>query len=160
MCVKWQDSDRTGAGLQHNPGIVTPPPLNARLLQFPPDSDASRSQDVVPRRPGLPQSEQRSLCGKVGTRRPAGRRHDGPLCRVRTAHPGPVPPQRAGPSLARQVRPVLRVQLQPDGEVLLPGGKALLQNGLFQVTESQSSFKLRAESSSRGDLRPNYTVWD
>lgn len=99
----------------------------------------SRSQDVVPRRPGLPQSEQRSPCGKVGTRRPAGRRHDGPLCRLRTAHPGPVPPQRAGQSLARQVRPVLRVQLQPHREVLLQGRKALLQNGLFQVTESLDS---------------------
>lgn len=96
----------------------------------------SRSQDVVPRRPGLPQSEQRSPCGKVGTRRPAGRRHDGPLCRVRTAHPGPVPPQRAGQSLARQVRPVLWLQLQPHREVLLQGRKALLQNGLFQVKES------------------------
>ena len=94
----------------------------------------SRSQDVVPRRPGPPQSEQRSPCGKVGTRRPAGRRHDGPLCRVRAAHPGPVPPQRAGPSLARQVRAVLRLQLQPHREVLLQGREALLQNGLFQVT--------------------------
>lgn len=33
----------------------------------------------------------------------------GPLRRVREAYPGPVSPQRAGPSLARQVRAVLRV---------------------------------------------------
>ena len=79
----------------------------------------SRSQDVVPRRTGLPQSEQLCPGGKVGARRPPGRRHDGPLCRVRAAHPGPVPAQRAGPRVAREVRPVLRLQPQPHGEVLL-----------------------------------------
>ncbi len=138
-CVKCPESDQTGAGLQRCLGFVTRLPLSGRLLQFSPDCSTSRSQDVVPRRPGLPQSEQRSVCGKVGTRRSAGRRHDGPLCRVRAAHPGPVPPQRAGPSLARQVRPVLRVQLQPHREVLLQGRKALLQNGLFQVTDGLDS---------------------
>lgn len=116
-------------------GTVTPAPLNRGLLFpiFRPTSDIHRSQNVVPR---PRQSEKRSPVGKVGTRHPAGRRHDGPLCRVRTAHLGPVPPQRAGQSLARQVRAVLRVQLQPDREVLLQGREALLQNGLFQVTRS------------------------
>lgn len=96
-----------------------------------------RSQDVFPRGAGLPQSDQLSPPGKVATRRPAGRRHDGPLCRLRAAHPGPVPAQRAGQSVARQVRAVLRVQLQPYREVLLQGWQALLQNGLFQVMEEE-----------------------
>lgn len=106
----------------------------------------SSSQDVGPRRAGLPQSDQLSPPpGKVGARRPAGRRHDGPLCRLRAAHPGPVPAQRAGQSLARQVRAVLRVQLQPHREVLLQGRQALLQNGLFQVKKERGKCWMRAE---------------
>lgn len=61
---------------------------------------------------------------------------------MRTAHLGPVPPQRVGQSLARQVRPVLRMQLQPHREVLLQGREALLQNGLFQVTRMEYTEKL------------------
>lgn len=114
--------------------------LGGRISHFSPrQSSSTRSQDVVPRRAALPQSEQRSPCsGEVGTRRLTGRQHDGPLRRLRAAHPGPVPAQRAGQSLACQVRPVLRMQLQPDREVLLPGRKALLQNGLFQVTRRKT----------------------
>lgn len=51
--------------------------------------------------------------------------------RVRAAHPGQVPPERAGPRVARQMRPVLRLQVQLNGEMLLQRGQALLQNRLF-----------------------------
>lgn len=56
------------------------------------------------------------------------RRDDGALRRVREAHPGPLPTKRAGPRVARRVRAVLRVQLQPHREVLLQGRQTLLQN--------------------------------
>lgn len=79
------------------------------------------------------EKEKKKEKGEVGRGLAAGRGHDGPLRRLRAAHPGPLPAQRARPGLARQVRAVLRVQLQADRQVLLAGRKALLQAGLFPV---------------------------
>lgn len=120
-CDKCRDSSQAGAGLYQSSTQCRRHQELSKLFVF-------RSQDVVPRGAGWPQSDQLSPPGKVATGRPAGRRHDGPLCRLRAAHPGQVPAQRAGQSVARQVRAVLRVQLQPHREVLLPGWQALLQN--------------------------------
>ena len=125
----WSTSTGTRGALPALSGAV----IDACQKHLPCNLSLSRSQDVVPRRTGLPQSEQLCPGGQVGARRPPGRGHDGPVRGLRAAHPGPLPAQRAGPRLARQVRPVLRLQPGAHGEVLLQGRQALLQNGLFPV---------------------------
>lgn len=58
------------------------------------------------------------------------------MCGMRQADYGQVPVQRAGPSLARGLRALLRLPESTAGEVLLEGGQALLQERLLQVSSA------------------------
>lgn len=51
---------------------------------------------------------------------------DAVLRQLREAHRGPVSAQSSGQAVAHQVCPVLRLQVHFDGQVFLPGGKAVL----------------------------------
>lgn len=66
-------------------------------------------------------------------RRPAPRQHALRVRGLRQAHPRQVPAERAGPALARGVRPLLRLSPHALRQVLQPRGEALLQERLLQV---------------------------
>lgn len=58
---------------------------------------------------------------------------------LRQAHPGQVPAERPGEDVARGLRPLFRLSRPLNRQVLLQGGKALLQERLFQVSTDPSS---------------------
>ena len=92
-------------------------------------------------------SGRRRDCSRPG-RRPTLRRHcrrrsasvlrlrlgdAAAVRRLRRTDTGPVPAERAGSRLARQVRALLRVRLPADGQVLRPRRPTLLSSRLLQV---------------------------
>lgn len=68
-----------------------------------------------------------SVCVLLHSRGLLPSQSHGPLRRLREAYPGPLSAQRAGQSLARQMRAVLRVQVQFDREVFFSRGQTVLQ---------------------------------
>lgn len=53
-CDKCRDGHQTGPGLQQTPGIVAPPPLDGRFLQFSPDSAPPGAKTLFRVDPGCP----------------------------------------------------------------------------------------------------------
>lgn len=62
------------------------------------------------------------------------------MCRMRETNYGSVPAECFGPSMARRVRPLLRLQNHVAGQVFLKGSEAILQRGFLQV--SNRSYQL------------------
>lgn len=62
------------------------------------------------------------------------------MCRMRETNYGSVPAECFGPSMARRVRPLLRLQNHVAGQVFLQGSEAILQRGFLQV--SNRSYQL------------------
>lgn len=89
--------------------------------------------------PGGPRAGAPEGAEAAGAARARG--YDGALCRLRAAHPRPLSAERAGPRVAHQMCPVLRVQDQPLGEVLLARGQALLQKRLLQVRARSAALR-------------------
>ena len=56
------------------------------------------------------------------------------MCRMRETNYGSVPAECFGPSMARRVRPLLRLQNHVAGQVFLQGSEAILQRGFLQVS--------------------------
>lgn len=56
------------------------------------------------------------------------------MCRMRETNNGSVPAECFGPSVARRVRPLLRLQNHVAGQVFLEGSEAILQRGFLQVS--------------------------
>lgn len=55
------------------------------------------------------------------------------MCRMRETNYGSVPAECFGPSMARRVCPLLRLQNHVAGQVFLQGSEAVLQRGFLQV---------------------------
>lgn len=53
---------------------------------------------------------------------------------MRETNNGSVPAECFGPSVARRVRPLLRLQNHVAGQVFLEGSEAILQRGFLQVS--------------------------
>lgn len=62
------------------------------------------------------------------------------MCRMRETNYGSVPAECFGPSMARRVRPLLRLQNHVAGQVFLKGSEAILQRGFLQVSNRSYQF--------------------